>query len=51
MRSQQRAADASGVNIDEEMARLVQLQQAYAASARMIAATNELFDELLGMVS
>ena len=47
---QQRAADASGVNIDEEMANLVQLQQAYAASARMIAATNDLFNELLDMV-
>ncbi len=47
---EQRAADASGVNIDEEMANLVQLQQAYAASARMIAATSDLFDELLDMV-
>ncbi len=47
---QQRAADVSGVNIDEEMANLVQLQQAYAASARMIAATNDLFNELLDMV-
>jgi flagellar hook-associated protein 1 FlgK len=45
-----RAASVSGVNLDEEMARLVQLQQAYAASARIVTATNDLFGELLDMV-
>ena len=45
-----RAAAVSGVNLDEEMARLVQLQQAYSTAARLIAVTDELFDELLGMV-
>ena len=44
-----RAAAVSGVNLDEEMARMVQLQQAYSAAARMIAVTDELFDELLGL--
>ncbi len=45
-----RAASVSGVNLDEEMARLVQLQQAYSAAARIITVTNDLFGELLGMV-
>jgi flagellar hook-associated protein 1 FlgK len=40
----------SGVNLDEEMARLVQLQQAYSVAARIITVTDELFDELLGTV-
>jgi flagellar hook-associated protein 1 FlgK len=47
---QYRAAEVSGVNLDEEMARLVQLQQAYAASARIVTVTNDLFGELLDMV-
>ena len=45
-----RAAAVSGVNLDEEMARMVQLQQAYTAAARLVAVTEELFDELLGIV-
>ena len=45
-----RAAAVSGVNLDEEMARMVQLQQAYSAAARLITVTDELFDELLGIV-
>jgi flagellar hook-associated protein 1 FlgK len=39
----------SGVNLDEEMARMVQLQQAYSVAARIITVTDELFDELLGI--
>jgi flagellar hook-associated protein 1 len=45
-----KAASVSGVNLDEEMARLVQLQQAYSAAARIVTVTSALFDELLGMV-
>lgn len=41
-----RAAAVSGVNVDEEMSRLVQLQKAYTVSARIIAVTDEMFDEL-----
>lgn len=41
-----RAAATSGVNVDEEMARMVQIQQAYTASARLIGVTKEMFDEL-----
>ena len=39
----------SGVNLDEEAARLVQLQQAYQASAQAISIAATLFDTLLGM--
>ncbi len=38
----------SGVNLDEEAAALLQYQQAYEASARVIAVSNELFQTLLG---
>lgn len=40
----------SGVNLDEELANTVIFQNAYAASARIITATNELFDALLKAV-
>ncbi|MBI4183091.1 MAG: flagellar hook-associated protein FlgK [Proteobacteria bacterium] len=40
----------SGVNLDEEMALMVQLEQAYNASARMIQVVNEMFDELVNIV-
>jgi len=45
-----RAAGVSGVNLDEELARMVELQQAYTVAARIISVTDELFDELLGTV-
>ncbi len=37
----------TGVNIDEELADLIALQQAFAANARVIAVTSELMDILL----
>lgn len=37
----------SGVNLDEEAANLVRYQQAYAAAAQVIAASNKLFDSLM----
>ena len=45
-----RRAEVSGVNLDEELARLVLLQEAYAASARVLQLTNQLFAELLAIV-
>lgn len=39
----------SGVNVDEELSRLVTYQQAYTVSARIISITNELFDELFSI--
>lgn len=40
----------SGVNLDEEAANLLRFQQAYQASAQIIAVTNTLFDTLIGVV-
>ncbi|WP_348984742.1 flagellar hook-associated protein FlgK [Devosia sp. J2-20] len=39
-----------GVNLDEEMARLMELQNAYAANARVVSVVKELLDALLGAV-
>ena len=40
----------SGVNLDEEAARLIELQQAYQAAARVITVANSLFEEVLAAV-
>ena len=45
-----RRAATSGVNLDEELSRLVLYQEAYSVSARLISITNQLFDELLAIV-
>ncbi|MFZ9406785.1 MAG: flagellar hook-associated protein FlgK [Burkholderiaceae bacterium] len=44
-------SEVSGVNLDEEAARLLQFQQAYQASAKVITAANEMFRALLAAVS
>jgi flagellar hook-associated protein 1 FlgK len=44
---QQRFVDASGVNIDAEMAMLLKLQTAYSANARVMSTINQMFDLLL----
>jgi flagellar hook-associated protein 1 FlgK len=44
-------AAESGVNLDEEAARLLQYQQAYQAAARVIATANSMFDTILSVVS
>jgi flagellar hook-associated protein 1 FlgK len=46
---QQRFNDASGVNIDAEMATLLKLQTAYGANARVMSAVRDLFELLLRM--
>ncbi len=40
-------SEQSGVNIDEELSELVQVQNAYSANARIISTVKELFDALL----
>ncbi len=40
----------SGVNLDEEAAKLIQFQQAYQASAQVISVAQTLFDTLIGAV-
>ncbi|MGB4107546.1 MAG: flagellar hook-associated protein FlgK [Alphaproteobacteria bacterium] len=47
---QRQLLDESAVNIDEELGTLIQVQTAYAASARVITAINQLFDELLNAI-
>ena len=39
--------DIVGVNTDEELTKLMKLQSAYQANAKVITAMNELFDSLL----
>jgi len=44
---QQRFNDSASVNIDQEMAHLLTLQNAYAANARVLSAVREMLDALL----
>ena len=44
---QQRFDDAAGVNIDEEMANLLSLQNSYAANARVLSAVKDMIDTLM----
>jgi len=44
---QSRLLNSSGVNIDEELSNLIVVQTAYSASARIMTAIKEQFDELL----
>lgn len=43
----QRMQSEYGVNVDEEMARLMELQNAYAANARVLSVVQELLDSLM----
>jgi flagellar hook-associated protein 1 FlgK len=40
----------SGVNIDEELAQMVVLQNSYSASARVISTASQMYDTLLAMI-
>src|SRR5581483_2214132 len=46
---QSRMAQGSSVNIDEEMANLLNLQTAYAANARIMSAVKDMLDTLMKM--
>jgi flagellar hook-associated protein 1 FlgK len=46
---QQRFNDSSSVNVDQEMANLLTLQNSYAANARVLSAVKDMFDILLRM--
>ena len=46
---QQRFNDGAGVNIDQEMANLLNLQNSYAANARVLSAVKDMIDTLLQM--
>jgi flagellar hook-associated protein 1 FlgK len=45
----ERFAETSGVSVDQEMAQLVELQNAYAANARIISAVQDMYDALLNI--
>jgi flagellar hook-associated protein 1 FlgK len=49
-RTQEAMQEVSGVNLDEEAAKLIQYQQAYQASAQVISTASTLFDTLLNAV-
>lgn len=42
-----RMKEATGVNVDEELARLIQLQAAYAANARVMSTAKDMLDTLM----
>jgi flagellar hook-associated protein 1 FlgK len=43
-------ADVSGVSLDEEAAKLMELQKAYQANARMVSVIDEMMDTILGLL-
>jgi flagellar hook-associated protein 1 FlgK len=45
-----KSAEASGVNLDEEMTGLIIFQQSYAASAKVISTTQKLFEILNNII-
>jgi flagellar hook-associated protein 1 FlgK len=47
---QTRLTNDSGVNVDRELALMIELQNSYSANARMVQAVKEMFDELLRVV-
>ena len=46
---QGRFAETSGVSVDEELAHLTDLQNAYAANARIVSAVNAMFEALMNI--
>jgi len=44
---QQKMSSTSGVNIDEEMAHLLSLQNAYSANARVMSTVNQMYNTLM----
>jgi len=47
---QQRFNDTAGVNVDQEMASLLALQNSYGANARVLSAVRDMLDTLISMV-
>lgn len=47
---QERLRDESGVNVDEELANLIQLESSFAASARVLTSVQDALDELLAAI-
>lgn len=47
---EQRVGQVSGVNIDEELAQMLQFQKSFAAAGRLIQVTSEMLDDLINSV-
>jgi len=47
--AEERVAEISGVNLDEEAANMMKFQQAYMASSRIMQAANDTFDTILAL--
>jgi flagellar hook-associated protein 1 FlgK len=47
---QTRLSNDSGVNVDRELALMIELQNSYGANAKMVQAVKEMFDQLLSIV-
>ncbi len=45
-----RQGQVSGVNIDEELAGLISIQNAYAASSRVVSTVNTMYDDLMSII-
>lgn len=48
--AQKNQSQAEGVNLDEELSKMVQLQQAYNAGTRLLKVAQDLFDQLINVV-
>jgi flagellar hook-associated protein 1 FlgK len=45
-----RFSSDSGVNIDQELALMIQIQNSYAAAAKVLQSVQSMFDDLIGTV-
>ena len=50
MKAQEERNNFSGVNLDEEAMTLIRAEQAYAASAQVVASAQRIFDTLIGLL-
>ena len=46
---EQRVGAVSGVNIDEELAQMLQFQKSFSAAGRLIQVTSEMLDTLISI--
>ena len=47
---EERQAQVSGVNVDEELVDMIQFEQAYGAAAQFLQVVNEMHDEVLNLL-
>ncbi|WAP67517.1 flagellar basal body rod C-terminal domain-containing protein [Jiella pelagia] len=49
-RAQESLSDITGINLDEEMAHLLDLERSYQASSKLISTIGEMIDSILQIV-